>query len=252
MQAKNRPSTSVVNFFSVQNSVDNSKTQTNASNKVIVSSVGTFVTGNSVLTAEIYWALHVIDNHYSFKSCEKVSNLFCKMFPNSEIALKFICGDKFLTTFCIAPYFRSLMLSKVKSEHDYILLFDESLNSHLQTKQLDVHVCFWEEGLVSTWFYTSHFLGHATADDLYEKLRDSCDSFGLRGILQLSMDGPNVNWKTHSMLATDNEEETNHKLLNIGSCGLHVMHNAFRSGSAETEWGIEETLSSLYWLSSQT
>ena len=37
-------------------------------------------------------------------------------------------------------------------------------------------------------------------------------------------------------------------MLNIGSCGLHIVHNAFRSGSMETNWGVGQTLSSLYWL----
>ena len=37
-------------------------------------------------------------------------------------------------------------------------------------------------------------------------------------------------------------------MLNIGSCGLHIIHNAFRSGSMETNWEVGQTLSSLYWL----
>ena len=37
----------------------------------------------------------------------------------------------------------------------------------------------------------------------------------------MSMDGPNVNWKTYELLSTSIEKETNKKMLNIGSCGLH-------------------------------
>ncbi|KAL2102125.1 hypothetical protein ACEWY4_001293 [Coilia grayii] len=79
-------------------------------------------------------------------------------------------------------------------------------------------------------------------------LQMSCEAAGTHGILQLSMDGPAVNWKVYDMLTESIEQETGSKLLNIGSCGLHVMHNAFKAGSAKTKWGVEQTLSSLFWL----
>lgn len=71
-----------------------------------------FCTGNAVLTAEIYWALTVVEKHYSFKSSEDTSTLFKKMFPDSSIASKFACGEKkcsYLTTFGIAPYVQELL-----------------------------------------------------------------------------------------------------------------------------------------------
>ena len=67
-------------------------------------------------------------------------------------------------------------------------------------------------------------------------------------MLQLSMDGPNVNWKTYRILSTDIERESNHKLFNVGSCGLHQVHNAFKAGSNEADWEIEHTLSFPHWL----
>jgi hypothetical protein len=35
-------------------------------------------------------------------------------------------------------------------------------------------------------------------------------------------------------------------LLNIGSCGLHVIHGAFQTGARETGWGLDDLLSSPY------
>ena len=110
------------------------------------------------------------------------------------------------------------------------MLFDESLNPVLQSKQMDVMVRLWDVSQVTTRFYTSKFLGHAYAETLQEELYDCCSSFGLRGILQLSMDGPNVNWKTFDLLNAQIDGEVRHQLLNAGSCGLHTIHNAFRSG----------------------
>ena len=40
-------------------------------------------------------------------------------------------------------------------------------------------------------------------------------------------------------------------MLNIGSCGLHQLHNAvrqFRAGSDASDWAVDEFLSSIYWL----
>ena len=118
------------------------------------------------------------------------------MFPDSTEASRFSCGEMkcaYLSTFGISPYFQSLLLSKVKSADDYVLLFDESRYSNLQSKQLDIHIRFWEGSQVSSRFYTSEFLGHADADCLHEKLLDCCTAIGKPGLLQMSMDGPNVN-----------------------------------------------------------
>lgn len=63
------------------------------------------------------------------------------------------------------------------------------------------------------------------------------------------MDGPWVNWKVFDMLSSNVEEfNVSKKILNIGSCGLRVMHNAFRKGCTSSGWEIEEKLSSIYWL----
>ena len=64
------------------------------------------------------------------------------------------------------------------------------------------------------------------------------------------MDGPNVNWKFHDLLQEHICEagEEASALISVGSCGLHVVHNAFKTGAQASEWNVEEVLSSLYWL----
>ena len=109
-----------------------------------------------------------------------------------------------------------------------VLLFEESLNRPLQFKQLYVHIRFWDGDCVSTRFFDSHCFGHVCAIDLYEPLCLNCNTVGIHAILQLSMDGPNVDWKLLETLFRD-LEEIGYKLLNIASCGLHIMHNAFRT-----------------------
>ena len=60
------------------------------------------------------------------------------------------------------------------------------------------------------------------------------------------MDGPNVNLK---MLQKINEERTAnefHHLISIGSCGLHTVHGAFRTGAEATDWSIKKILRGAY------
>ena len=58
------------------------------------------MSGNDDLGAEILWALNVIEKHYSYKSCENISELLRKMFPDSHIATKFSYGEKKCAYMC--------------------------------------------------------------------------------------------------------------------------------------------------------
>ena len=114
------------------------------------------------------------------------------MFPDSNIAQKFSCGETkctYLARFGLAPHFQQLMIKSLKESGAFVVLFDESLNNVTQSKQLDVHVRTWRNGEVPTRFLTSEFMGHATAVDLQESLRSALVGLDLSQIVQISMDG---------------------------------------------------------------
>ena len=135
----------------------------------------------------------------------------------------------------------------------FVLMFDESLNFDLQKKQLDVHVRLIDgDGLVKTKYLDSFFMGHAKAVDLIKHLLLITDQVGIHKMIQLSMDGPNVNQKVFKDLSGLVQEQVNHILLNIGSCGLHTIHNSFKSGAEASGWEIIDVLSSLYYLFKET
>ncbi|KAL5510112.1 hypothetical protein EMCRGX_G005601 [Ephydatia muelleri] len=79
-----------------------------------------------------------------------------------------------------------------------------------------------------------------------EDLKKGIESLQKANLLQLSMDGPNVNWKVFEDLQSEIQLENGKNLLNVGSCGLHVIHGAFRSAMSETGWDIETLLTSAY------
>jgi len=119
------------------------------------------------IRAEIYWVLHMIDSHSSFNSAAGISDLFRLMFCDSSIAEQFKMGDdkaRYVTLYGLAPHFIQKLADSVQDK-DYVLLFDETLNKKAQQKQLDIHLHFQKETEVATRYYTSIFIGHASASD---------------------------------------------------------------------------------------
>ena len=49
------------------------------------------------------------------------------------------------------------------------------------------------------------------------------------------MDGPNTNWSVLKMLHNDCCEKDYLKIIDIGSCSLHVLHVVFKSGVEATD-----------------
>src|SRR5207245_1168219 len=103
---------------------------------------------------------------------------------------------------------------------------------------------------VTTRYITSAFLGHTTAEDLLKGFNTACSGLNLESLLQVSMDGPNVNLKFLRLLKEEMQQNPNHPVfLDMGSCGIHVVHGAFRTGFKKVEWKLEKFLGLLIQLS---
>ena len=96
----------------------------------------------------------------------------------------------------------------------WVLMFDESLNKVTQQKQLDLWVRYWNAKESKYW--TSEFMGHATANDLLAVISPAIQKLLMPNLLQLSMDGPAVNWKFYDLFNTAVKE--NHHIKLINSC----------------------------------
>ncbi|KAL3063671.1 hypothetical protein OYC64_000077 [Pagothenia borchgrevinki] len=171
------------------------------------------------------------------------------MFPDSDIAKTFTCGDDktaYITKFGLAPHIKRDLVSKINNG-PFVLMFDESLNQTTKNKQLDLHVRFWEEEQVHSRYLGSQFMGHATAKDLLEQVKECVDQLELRSLVSISMDGPNVNWKFFELLQREHAEQYGGaQLVVVGSCGLHTMHNAFKCGF--TMWQLDKLLRAMHTL----
>ncbi|KAH8038463.1 hypothetical protein HPB51_001636 [Rhipicephalus microplus] len=215
-------------------------------------SLNGFLVKKCVTKAEVVWCLNTIATHGSFRSAAASVALFPIMFPTCDVAKKLQLGkDKVGYTICygIAPHFRNRLLSKLHSVPHVVVAFDESLNKIAQKEQMDVLIRFWDpaDDVVKTSYLTSCFLGHTRAEDLAAAFKKATENIEPAKILQLSMDGPNVNLKLLKSLKQEfSASDGNQNIVGIGSCGLHVVSGAFKTGHNVTKWNTVVFLRSLY------
>ena len=190
--------------------------------------------------AEILWALKSVMSHFSYNLAHDITDVFKAMFPDSIIAQHMSCGLTKLScliSFGTAPYFMDLLLKELKDAPCFVISFDESFNEELEKEQMDFIVRYFKDGEVKSRYLSSGFLGHTTAKDLNRAFEECSEKLDLRNLIQVSMHGPNINWKMVDLIVEDgNSNETYPNLLDVGSCSLHVIHGAFRTGMKQTGW----------------
>ena len=247
-QQHSKPQSSMKSFIQSNKESPNTSQTVSSSAKTTVSS---FVSKTRTLTAEVWWCSKAIDSNYSFASSVDNAYIFKKLFPDSGIASQFTCSETksmYLSCFGIAPYIVKTLEANLKDQ-PFVIMFDESLNQDMQKKQLGLILRFWDTNTVNSRYYTSDFLGRACATDPLESFEKNIEcKISLQNLVQLSMDGPNVNWSTYNKLQHKLETQHHFQLINIGSCGLHTLHNAFRAGLVTSGWEIGHKLSALHTL----
>lgn len=236
------PSTEYKSSKTQQASTESSKQQVE---------VNTMLTNSSTIQAEIRWVLNVVCSKYSMNSCSDSGKLFATMFPDSDIAKAFQCGRTkagYMSHFGLAPYFHSLLLSKITTVPYYTVSFDESLNVVVQKGQMDLLIRFWDTDInrVSTRYLGSEFMGRSTADDILKTFDQGVSDLHKPKLLQVSSDGPNVNLKFLKSLAKQREEEELDPLIDIGTCGLHVIHGSMKTGAKASGWELQKLLKAMW------
>ena len=187
--------------------------------------------------AEIYWTFNVVANNYSLNSCDDSNSLFTMMFPD-------------VINFGLEPYFRNMLIYDVNTSPFFSISFDESLNECFQNCQMDVILQYFNEkkNEADVQYFDSKFLGHPNAKNLLASLNQSIEKLCPNKLIQLAMDGPATNWALFDLLCTQRELEGNPTLMNVGSCGLHVIHGALKTGVQAIKWNICKLLRACYTL----
>ena len=200
---------------------------------------------DEIVKAEIWWCLFTVTSHLSLNSAGKATRIFPKMFHDSAIARQMQLGRTkigYNILFGLAPYFHQLVFRDVSDAEVFVLFFYVSLNKYAQQQQIDLAVRFWDsvKNEVTRRFFTSAFLGHSTADDMLKALISSLKERLKGKMIQLSIVGPNVNLKLVKDLEAylkEVKDEREPMFILMGSCGPHVVNNAFKSRFADKKSG---------------
>ena len=175
----------------------------------------------NTLSAEISWYLRMVSSHESYNSCSDLSEIFQRMFFDSEIAAKFSLGktkSRYPIWYGVAPESKRVLLYDVKLSQFFTVSFDESLNTDLQ-------VCctfleWWEWSCWNKIFWLTIFQKANCSELIYH-----CKSTS-EPEEKLATDGPNVNWTLLDLLDDKLVSDNFSKTLNIGSCAnlLFMVH----------------------------
>ena len=94
---------------------------------------------------------------------------------------------------------------------------------------MDINIRYFHRDKVVSQYLDSQFLGHSTAIDLLHAFKKGTSKLNPNKLLQVSMDGPNVNLKfLHEVI--DDRKRSDPDLpgsLQLGTCTLHTIHGAF-------------------------
>ena len=174
------------------------------------------------------------------------------MFPDSFIAKSFKMGPdklRYVVNFGLPPYFKTALEQQVKNSECISVSFDDSLNNVMQDSEMDIVVWYFDTSdKVVVRYWDSSFLGHRTHLDILRHFNETTANLNPSKIFQVSMDGLSVNWKFLEKLTNERKDKDFHQLTDIGSCGLHIIHGAFKTGAEASEWNLKETLKGAFQL----
>ena len=221
---------------------------------MVQTTIETGVEQSVKMKACIIWTLTSVMKDFSNRSGDDLHKVFRAMFTDSAIASNFQLGKdklKYLTNWGLAPYFKELLGRDIQRVDFVVICYDESLNDSIQKCQMDFHVRYWDpiDMRVKVRYWGAKFLGHSSNSDILKHFNDAVSEIGLVKVLQVSMDGPSVNHKFYKELVKHREQlGIPNKMIDIGSCGLHIIHCAFKTGMTKTNWNVDQTLRGSYQL----
>ncbi|KAL4152998.1 hypothetical protein QTP88_000831 [Uroleucon formosanum] len=165
--------------------------------------LGVYYKQEDATKAELMWTMKSVLCNMSGSSCDGLAELFKAMFPKAVPDKFSLCRTKmsYLITDALGPHFRQIILDEIQNYSTYYtLMYDETTNS--ETIKIEEYL----------------MLALDNADLPKEKL------------LMLGSDEPNVNKKVFRLVNEGIKSSRGHGLIDIGSCNINIVHNAFLKG----------------------
>ena len=157
------------------------------------------------------------------------------MFPDSRIAANYSLNHtnaSYITGEGLAPYFLQMIINSiVKPEIPFSVQFETTTTQ--VKKQMDLTLGYLSSKHEDVWtlFYTSLVFGHAEGDkistEMYNMLLN--DKTPLESMATLIWDYPNVTKRASQNMSklTSQDHAKFPGLIDLGSCTIHTVHNAF-------------------------
>ena len=201
------------------------------------------------LAAEVIWLAKMAACNFSLRSIDHIGETFKAMFPDSKFAAQFSMSRSkasYVIGEGLGPHFRRVVIDDVaQSRVPFSMHFDETTTSQVK-KQMDLTLRYWSNTHQEVYvaFYTSLFFGHATGEIVAKKIFDQmkADQLPMEQLITLVRDGPNVNKTIVNKLQEKIKEEKPefNGFVDLGSCVLHVVHNAFGKGLEQNGKDIDQ------------
>ena len=88
-------------------------------------------------------------------------------------------------------------------------------------------------------------LSQSSANDICSHFECCLDPLEKEKLLQISLDGPNVNLLFLKIIAEKRKDEELSQLIDLGTCGLHTVHNALKHGEKASDLQLKKLMSSM-------
>ena len=191
---------------------------------------------DDVLAAEVLQAFNVVDKNQSFQSADGDNERLALQFHDSAIAKNYKQGQtkmKYMIQFGMAPHIKEMLIEDIQHEQ-YCFHFDGSTTSQTSKKHYNGYITYFSKkyNQVVCEYAGSLFVGHCPAEALLEHFYHFIGDLNLSldNLLNLGMDGPNVNKKFERELMEEMERNNNNSFISSGGCPLHTVHNSFGKG----------------------
>lgn len=201
--------------------------------------------------AEIIWCLKNISSNMSANSCDDLAQVFEAMFPNC-VPNGFSIGRTKMTyilTEALGPYFRNELIADAHKSW-YTIIYDETTNNEGR-KELQVAIRYWSETEqeVVVKHLETFFIGTAKAENIQQELVKAIDNANLATdkLLMLGSDGPNVNKAVWRLLNEELKASRSVGLIDIGTCNIHTIHNAFLKGIKELGDDVNDLIINVFY-----
>ena len=113
---------------------------------------------------------------------------------------------------------------------------------------MDLLIRYWDKGvdMVSTRYCDSTCFGKAAVTDVFENFSSIAKNLDETKFFQVMSDGPNVNRLFLNLLAETREEEQRSRMVDLGTCGLHTLHNGFQHGEKANVLEVKSLLNAMH------